>query len=296
MEILKRILKSALAIFLLILIVWIVWSFLFNRITTTFNVTANTERVKFTTMDSNNSRLTLYDATIANYDSVFLNNFEGSLELKNNVDVVIERISEGPIIISLSCRTCSSVGNLYSAKSDDSVYKADNYLDITIDDVQDKAQKGISYIFKIDGKIESGRNVALELIDESNAILRNGNVVMIGSSEYTNDYFQAGTTQLFLGDRLVFDNQQSKGFGFVVINERAGMEACYRVLAKEARIIRPGPIVENSGQVISATALDRLTNDPFFRGISFLIGVLITLFTALTFWIDVKTFSKPENS
>ena len=73
-----------------------------------------------------------------------------------------------------------------------------------------------------------------EIFGGSTALLRNGEVKMIGKSNLGNDYFEAGSKQLNLGDRLVFDKIQSKTFGFVTINENSGMSSAYRVTAKEA--------------------------------------------------------------
>jgi len=293
---LKTLFKVLLTFAVVVLIGWLIWNMLFNPITTIFNVTVKTERIEFTTIDNNNSRIVLHDASIATNDSIIYKQFEGTFELGSNVDVTIERIAEGPIILIMTCSKCKSVGKLFDGEDGTMIYKAKNYLDFVITDIQTKAKEGISYIFKIDGKIEIGRNVALELFDESNAILRSGKVVLIGSSKFSNNCFEAGFEQLNLGDRLVFDNQESKGFGFVVVNEKAGMEAAYRVESKKARIIRPGPQKDRSGLLISATFLDRLFNDPFFKGLSFIIGVLVFFITTSTFIMDTISFRKKRNN
>ena len=118
---------------------------------------------------------------------------------------------------------------------------------------------------------------------------------MIGKSFLSNDNFEAGSEVLNLGDRLVFDDIQSKTFGFVTINENSCMKAAYRIASKQARVIKPGPQNENNGYVISASRLDMILNDRNVQGFIILLGALIgitTLITGIRETLKLKIFKK----
>jgi len=268
-------------LFLLLLIV-----LFFAPITTTFNVAVNTERIQYTTLDKNNSRIILMDAEVASLDNILVSNFEGNIELNSNVKVTIERISNGPISIILENELGESVGKIYNGDNGELFHEAADFLDIYIYDVAKKTEAGQTFIFSIEGDVNIGRSVNYEIFGESTALLRDGEIKMIGKSFFSNDNFEAGSVLLNLGDRLVFDDIQSKTFGFVTINENPCMKAAYRIASKQARVIKPGPQNEDNGYIISASSLNMLLNDRNTQGIIVLFAALIGLTTLLNGLVD----------
>ena len=151
MKRLKYLLKVLLIFILVTISFWLIWSVLFNPITTIFNVTAKSERVSYRTTDTNNSRLVFNDATLASEDSILYRGFEGSFELDKEVNITIERISFGDIYITISCQNCKSVGQLFNGSNGELYYTATNFIDIVIPNIEEKAKQGQTFLFNIDG-------------------------------------------------------------------------------------------------------------------------------------------------
>lgn len=294
----KKLKKNTGWILVLVLLLLLLYVLFIAPITTTFNVAVNTERIEYTTLDKNNSRLILMDAEIANLDSVLVTNFEGNIKLNTNVKVTIERISSGPINIILENEAGESVGKIYNGNNGELIHEASEFLDIYVYDIVKKTEEGQTFIFSIDGDVNIGRSVNYEIFGESTALLRDGEVKMIGKSFFSNDNFEAGSVTLNLGDRLVFDDIQSKTFGFVTINENPCMKAAYRVASKHARVIKPGPQNENNGYIISASFINMILNDRNIQGLIILIGAIIGLTTLINGINDSKhiiKFKSKEN-
>lgn len=284
----KRLVVILVAVVLIVLVLKLMYMVFFEPITTTFNVTVNTERIDYTTLDKNNSRLILTGAELADMDSILSENFDGSIDLNSNVKVTIERIALGPISIIIESENSESIGKVYNGQDGKLFHTAKDFLEVYVYDIVKKTEEGQTYIYSIDGDVNIGRSVNFEIFGESTALLRGGEVKMIGKSKFSNDYFEAGSKELNLGDRLVFDEIQSKIFGFVTINEKSGMQAAYRVTSKEARVIKPGPQNENNGYLISASMLDRFSKDRLFIGVSIIVGALIAFLTLITLGIEVS--------
>lgn len=284
------ILTAIVIVFLLLYVLF------FVPITTTFNVAVNTERIQYTTLDKNNSRIILMDAEVASLDSILVANFEGNIELNSNVKVTIERISNGPISIILENEAGDSVGKIYNGENGELFHEASDFLDIYIYDVAKKTEEGQTFIFSIEGDVNIGRSVNYEIFGESTALLRDGEIKMIGKSFFSNDNFEAGSVMLNLGDRLVFDDIQSKTFGFVTINENPCMKAAYRIASKRARVIKPGPQNENNGYIISASFLNMILKDRNIQGLIVLFGAAIGLTTLITGLIETRKSLKIKSN
>lgn len=291
---LKTLASWSLIVFILIGILYLLWSLFFNTVTTVFNVSIDTEYIEYKTIDNNNSRLILKEAYIDTENDLYLPKYTGSLELNSHINVSIERISLGGIEIEANCNECSSVGRLYS-DSDELKAKLGSSIYVFIPYSDSSSVNGITHLFRIDGEIDAGRHIGFEQLGESNPILRGGKVDLLGQSRFGNKYFQASTVEVNIGDRIEFDKPLSKSYGFVIINEMAGMKASYRIMAEEMRIIRPGPRTINDGQKFTATFLDSLYNDRFFKAISIIIGTLIFGISIFTFFMDYKSFKKSDN-
>jgi hypothetical protein len=267
--------------------------FFFAPITTIYNITAQTEKVQYQTIDKNNSRFSLYNAKLINYDGeVIKEAFEGSFEINENVNISFERISNGPIIISATNNKKTSVGKFYDGYDGSLIYTANDYIDIIITQVDSILNEGTSFVFPISGLVNIGRSVDLEIFGETTPLLRNGDITMTGYSTLNGQYFEAGNEKLFLGDYLTFEEQNEKAFGFITIDENPCMQAAYRVHAKVAKIIKPGPKDVNSGYAISASLYDRFIKDRLFQGISLLFGSLLVITTIATFIMDYILFKK----
>ncbi len=280
-----------LSFLLLITIGWLGGNFFFNPITTIFHVTVHTERLVFTTLDNNSSRLGFYHAEVATLDSTLFPYFNGSFELETGVRVTIDRLSEGPIYILLEKEQGAVLGTLYD-ELENRVVQPRSFFEIVIQQADSIAAQGEPFVFPVEGEIELGRSVDIEIYSENKPLLREGEITLTGNSKIGNQYFEAGTEKVRLGDKLIFEEQQGEAYGFVAVNENPGMQAAYRVKARKARIVKPGPKDEQGGYTISASNLDRVLKDKLFIGLSIVFGFSLAVLTVITFYMDATLFLK----
>jgi hypothetical protein len=259
------------------------------KITTVFNVTAVTERLEFKILDNNNSTWNFAGVKMLNRDvEVLEENFSGTLRIFSGTHIRIDRFGSGPAYIIIQNNDGQPIGQ---KKMDEaSVYQdiTEDYLEILLDSISTKAANGTTHILPIKGNIRLGGDIDYEINGEGTAVLKEGTVSMQGySSLRKNEYFEAGTEHLKLGDELVF-KENEPAVGFARLGDQAGIEVAYRVEAKEATIIKPGPV--KNGYKISATLLDKFVNDKGFQAVSVLVGFLFVIFTMLTFFMDAYNF------
>jgi hypothetical protein len=291
----KKIGVSLLSLLLVISIIWFLYT-LFDPIVTAFNVEVFTERIEFVTTDQNNSRLHFYDAQLASDEGIIQTNFNGSIDLNSEVLVTIDRVGNSPAILRIEALNYGTIGSIYDIRNQSILKQEYSYISLILPNLKESLANGKTYIFNLDGDITIGRNIDIEIYDEPTSLLRSGEVVMVGKSKMGNRYFKAGEERLFLGDRLEFNEPLGKAIGFAVINENPGIQAAYRVSAKTATIVKPGPAIQHSTFEISASLFDRIMNDPFFQGVSVLLATLLGLITILTFVMDVYLFKSPNKS
>jgi hypothetical protein len=263
----------SLALYLLLLL-------FFDNINTLFNITAHTEIVKFKTLSKPISRYNLNNASIhvaENFEFKEIQTaFNGSLEINKDVNVELERISNGAIIFSLESESGNSVGNLYN-KNNSKIYTGNDYMLIEIHKVDSLLNHGVSIVFPLSGIVELGKSVDVEIFEETSPVLRSGDISMTGYSDFIGDgqYFEAGSEQLYLGDCLEFEDKEA--IGFVAVNDNPALQVSYRIEAEEAIVRKPGPKAKNSGYRISASLYDRFINDRFFQGLSLIFATLFAL-------------------
>lgn len=263
----------------------------FDNINTLFNITAHTEIIKFHTTSKPISRYNLNNASIhvaQNYEfKEIYNSFNGSLEINKDVNVELERISNGAIIFSLENEDGKSIGNLYNA-SNSKIYTASDYMLIEIHEVDSLLNSGVSIVFPLSGIVELGKSVDVEIFEETSPVLRSGDISMTGYSNFIGkgQYFEAGSEQLYLGDCLEFKDKEA--IGFVAVNDNPALQVSYRIEAEEAVVRKPGPKANNSGYRISASLYDRFVNDRLFQGLSLIFATLIALSTVFDFVQNIK--------
>ncbi len=257
-------------------------------IPTTYNVTVQTERLQYQTIDDNNSRIPLNGVQGFTYEGEDLGILNGSFHISPQANVLIERIAEGPLLIQITGKGEMSAGDIYSEQG--RIYKkADNFIEFIVPEPSDESKNGVTTIIPISGKVVLGRVVNYESYNTSTAIVRSGTVKMIGKSLIGNHFFESGTFNLNIGDQFVMEEEDDKAYGFIVVNENPAMTAAYRMVGRRGKIITPGPVDINSGYYISTSLISRFLYDNFFQGISWAFASLILFGTLLTFLIDLET-------
>jgi hypothetical protein len=145
-------------------------------------------------------------------------------------------------------------------------------------------------VFPISGEVNLGRSVDIEIFGESTALLKGGTITMTGYSGWSRSFFEAGSKPLELGDYLIFEDIKENAFGFLTITEDPGLQVAYRVEAKRAKVIKPGPRDKNSGYPISASLYNLFISDRFFQSLSLFFAAVLILTTIYTFYMDIILF------
>ncbi len=260
-----------------------------DRITTVFNVTADTERMRIFTKNENGGRLALYDADIYAGDTLYLKRFNGYILIEKGVSVTVDRVALGPVVMTLEADSANApAGKLFNITDPAPIWETPANLEIRMEDVNTHPAKGHTTILTIDGYVTLGREIAYEIYGQSTAVLSSGTVDMTGTSRLFSLNFEAGTAELRLGDQIVFEGQPSKAFGFIAINEKPGMQAAYRVAARRARILKPGPKGESNSYTIRATVLDRLLKAEAYQVVSLIFGIVVVGISITSFFLDFK--------
>ena len=101
-------------------------------IPTTFNVSVETERLEFITVDNNNSRLPLDNFQGFNFNGDSLGIQNGSFQISIGSSVLVERVSNGPLLIQIKGKKNQSAGMFYSAEQDEIEKKAENFVEFFV--------------------------------------------------------------------------------------------------------------------------------------------------------------------
>jgi len=265
-----------------------------NPIKTIYSVSAVTEKAKCQIKDIGGSSFNIYQAIVYDEnDKVVFKEFTGNFRFYNSAIIECERLSNGPFIVTIYNDSLGSVGGVY--KDENLVYKSKNRIVFVFTKLENLFNQGKSIVIPISGKIESGEDVAGQVEGITSPILREGTVTLAGYSKLSSSYFNAGTEQLFMGDRLIFENDTVSAIGFIQVSEEPAFKIAYRVEAEQAKILKPGPRDINSGYVFSATIYDQLLHDKVFQSIS-LVGALLALVATLgSFLMDILKFRYKEH-
>ena len=282
---------------LLLLVLICILTFMLDRIKTVYNVTATTELIKCQVFQKPLSRINLYGAKVytlalddyANFTEVELfSNFNGSVELSDSVNIRLERLAHGSFLMEFESMKAQEVLTLRDSKSGSDTLLSD-IIYVEIGNIDSLINNNVSILIPFTGKVELGKSIDKESDNEYSLVLREGEIVMTGFTSVFKQSFVAGKEDLQLGDKLVFDDENS--IGFAVVNEEPAIQVSYRAMAREARIIKPGPKDMESGYKFSASIFSRFKYDKIFQGLSIFIGVVLTIVTLLDFvlnYLDYK--------
>ncbi|MBK9736884.1 MAG: hypothetical protein IPO92_18775 [Saprospiraceae bacterium] len=216
-----------------------------SPISTIYNITAKTEKAKCFIVDIGGSSFNIYRSTIFDEnDSIIVENFSGNFRFLNSAWVEFERISLGSVLISFQNDTLQPIGAFY--KDEELVFKTKDKFQIIIDSIEVTKNEGFSLIFPITGIFEIGGDVAGQVEGITTPILREGTVTMAASSKLSKSYYKAGIENLYMGDKLIFEDQKENAIAFVSIDNQDALNIAFRVEATKAVKLKPGPRDINS--------------------------------------------------
>ena len=268
-------------------------TFTYEPMSTTFNVTIQTEWVSFVNTSKADSRIPLEDVEVWDYESMMDSSFTGAFEVGPQTTVVVERVSGGPLSIRITTDSSDSAGMFYV--DDDPARAAGRFVEFLIPDVGARAEAGLGVLIPLAGDVIPGREISFET-GATTAVLRAGTVSMLGRSIfsflYGGDVFEAGRVELNVGDQFFVDEPQSSAHGFVLADERPALTAAYRIVGRKGRVVRPGPGGSSPearmGYPVSVSLLDRVLHDRLFQALSVLFGSLMIIAGIGTFVMQVR--------
>jgi hypothetical protein len=240
-------------------------------LTTTFNVTAHTERFAFRADGTSMSRLPLNGARMVEGDGTQGPPISGTIELGDSTSVQVERTSTGPLVVRLAARPpAASVGELYD-EHDLQVRALGTDVTLVVDSLPERAAQGVDLVFPFAGLADLGGEVRFGT-GMGAPLLRDGTVTMMGTTLVRDRRFDAGSAQLATGDRLRIDHPHSTAQGFIVADEQPGMTVVLQVRASHARVDRVG----REGFELSTSWLEALAAEPALRPVW---GAIVVIFT-----------------
>ena len=241
----------------------------------TFNVTAQTELVTLKTTGAATSRWVLEDVEVIR-DHTVARPFTGSFQLADGVEVSIERIGTGRLWIHAEniSKSGGGAGTFYSA-TEDPLGSAGRAVEIIVRDPARRAVAGKTLVLPVTGHVSSGSQAGIQTLG-GNALLRSGRVTMLVRAMFGGKVFEAGTIELDLGDefRVSEPNPAAPTMGLVVVDERAGMTAAYRVVGRGATVTRPG----GATYPVSLSLLRRVAHEPYVQGLAVIASFLAAAF------------------
>jgi hypothetical protein len=244
-------------------------------VSTTFNVTATTERIDFHRAQPDPARWVLDDVDL-HEDADERRGLSGSLEIAAPVRGFIERVGLGPLWAHLECEaTCRSVGRLFN-EADEPIGALGPRVDVFIGDLERRAADGRTVLLTLAGEVISGRSVGME-VGGTTAVLREGTVSLLDRSVFGNNIFESGRIVLSVGDLFLVSDPDPRAatLGFVLADERPALTAAYRIVGTRGSVVRPG----GGTYDVSASLLGRLFHDDLFRATSAVLAVLATFST-----------------
>ena len=187
--------------------------------------------------------------------------FTGAIELNSGVEVMIERVSIGPVQIECEAFEGGSVGTLID-EHEHVVKELGSEVTIEIRDPSARAREGDSVVIPVSGRVEIGREINYAS-GSGHAMLRSGDVTLLGRSILGSTRYEAGRVQLDPADRFHVESPEDAAFGVVVADERPALSVIYRVVGKRGVVTRFGA----RGYDVTASIRARLINDNAVQGL-----------------------------
>lgn len=225
---------------------------------TTFNVTAVSEAVRIVIVPEPPTRLELDRVTMFLGFGGQPKEFSGEIELTRGTELVLERVSQGPLRIAIRPATRGDpVGVLFDM--DGRPVEQPARVVIRIDNVRERATMGRSVVLPFVGEVELGRVVEQ---GSGHAMLRSADVTLLAHTLWGAGRYDAGRVRLDAGDRFRVDGS-GPAYGFVSVDERSAMSIVYRLEGSRGQVTRFGA----EGYNVSASVRARLLNDPVIQGV-----------------------------
>jgi hypothetical protein len=229
----------------------------FVPLKTTLAITATTDRLEIVSLPEYPNHWYLeqveYFSDFGGKPSLFT----GSLEVSPKVRIIIERISQGPLFISLRAAGSPNddIGTMFG--TDESIIgHISPHSTFKISGILARSAVGQNILLPLSGDVIIG-GAAERPTRSAVPTLRQGTVAVIGTSFLSSSLYKVSSQILDAGDIVTVRDNVGPALGFIVVDERPSLNATFHVLANEA-VINRAPA---RGYVIGASLFDRVKND-----------------------------------
>lgn len=229
----------------------------------TFDLMTTTEVFEFVSSRDHQNIWYLASAQIENDGALSPQLFTGRVIIGDNVQVRIQRISGGPLNITLVPVEAKKQSPASLSREDGtSVLSLGHKITFSLKDLPARASSGQSVVLPISGDPRVGATVGIPS-SEYSPLLRQGQISVIGRNFLGSDLYRGTSQVIEPGDVVLFEKPNGPALGILTIDERPAMTATVHVLAREALIQR----APASGFTVGLTFLDRLQKDGTLQGI-----------------------------
>lgn len=249
------------------------------RISTTFDITAESEYVRYSPETSPSQHWVLDSASLFGAGDTTGTIVSGTLQFTDPVQVTIERRSLGPLLLEIEptpARQRAAVGGgsplrvgVFNARSGPSRPLYDNVV-IEVPNIEERSRRGSPIAFAVQGSLQIGRSVQREG-DPNLALLRSGKVTKFVESVFGNSAFAAGSSDLNVGDQVMIEASRSPELGLIRADERPALTVAYRAIARSVDVGRPG----GGHYKIRMSIAERALADPVLQGWWATLGLLL---------------------
>ena len=242
-------------------------------VSVTFNVRALTQAASFIADDSFRSEWRFENALIRKGEDENSSAFSGVLKVLPGSNVTISRIGNGNLNINISgIREEDTIAKILADGSDEWLTIA-NRLYLALPDSSLTGLDHTMSIFPFTGTIRIGADIP-DRITSQPLLLIEGKVTMLSHVFIGTNKYEAGNSQLELGDKLTVEGD-GVPFGTIIVGSDPNLTIMCRVVAKKLAVHRFGSV----GYTLSTSLFSRIQNDPLVQIIwatsLFLIGFLL---------------------
>jgi len=274
---------SFLLIFLVVLMVITAVVVAYPRSSTTFDITAESEYVRYSPETSPTQHWSLDSASLFGAGDTVGTIVSGALEFTDSVQVTIERRSLGPLLLKVEptpARQRADVGRgspirigVFNGRSGPPRPLYDDVV-IEIPNVEERSRQGHPLVFAVQGSLQIGRSVQREG-DPNLALLRSGKVTKFEESFFGKSVFTAGSSELDVGDQVTIEAPTSPELGLIRADERPALTVAYRANSRSVDVGRPG----GGHYRIRMSIAERAQADPVLQHWWATLGLLIGTLT-----------------
>lgn len=222
---------------------------------TTFSIEASTEVLRLSVSGEHRADWVLPKARVFSGRDRAGAEFTGTLRASPGASVVFERAGRGPLRITIEeGKGASKAADLTHDGAQSSAPVRDRVVVVVAPDALID-RNGFATALPIGGEVTVGSDIGA-YADSARAMLLNGRIVLLAHSLLGQNKYEAGKTDLVLGDWVSPPNR-TVATGILRVGDEPAMRAVLRLVAAELRVERYGA----QGYSVFASLLERIKHD-----------------------------------